>query len=110
SRGERECPLRNAAARSAGPPRAAATRRERVEASEKGVYGTGRRVVAGRSQPPSPDEGKSTTSETVFRDGPVRLKFGRAGRSGRPPVPARVQRSKAVERSIAYRGRKKQMA
>src|SRR5437660_5936327 len=101
---ERGCPLRNAPTRSARARRAAATPRECLEASEKDVSGGARRVVAGRSQTPLSGESKSNTSETVSRDGPVRLKSGRAGCSGRPLVPARFQQSKAAKRARDHGG------
>jgi hypothetical protein len=44
----------------------------------------------------------SGTSNTVFR-------HGRAGKSGRPQVPAAEQRLKARERNRAYRARQKKV-
>jgi len=69
-------------------------RLERFRASRQGVDSGSQKSVA-----PAPES--SSTSNTVFRD-------GRAGKSGRPPVPQVAQRQKARDRARAYRERERQ--
>jgi len=57
-------------------------------------------VHSGSQKSPASGSESSSTSTTVFR-------YGRAGKSGRPHVPATEQRRKARERVRSYRARQK---
>jgi hypothetical protein len=73
-----------------------------------GVVGGGAcGVVPGTPLSPSSTPTGSATSTTVLPDGPVRIRSGRAGRSGRPRVPVIEQRAKAREHARTYRARRK---
>lgn len=83
----RECPVLRRARRHA--------LRGNAEAQKQGAAIT----LQGRPEGPSSGTTESGTSKTIFR-------YSRAGRPGRPRVPALVQRQKARERVRAHRARR----
>lgn len=100
-----ECRQAAAAAAEITNTRRAALAIAQATARQNRESSAARTVVAARTEVPRFARKDSRICKTVFRDGPVGLACGRAGRPGRPRVEHAQQCRKAAGRARAHRER-----